>query len=150
MQSHDCLSRSRPTGDHREALVRRSDRLVLLRLDGGDDVAHGVITSPAESGKQCPLTDHHQLMIGMITIKKIIFNSDHSGAAALQYAAADHLHWVAGGGPVERLGRWCSPVDDERLIVGIPDTDPADVPNFAIGSIQPAEDEPFLLGIQHG
>ena len=73
--------------------------------------------------------------------------ADHPLATPLQYAAADHIHRVAGSGPIEGLGRGCSPVDNEWLVVGITNTDPADVTDLRVSPVQPAEDEPFLLGI---
>ena len=59
------------------------------------------------------------------------------------------LHRIARGGPVERLGGRCAPVDDQRFVVGVADADPADVADLTVGAVQPAEDQPFLLGVQH-
>jgi hypothetical protein len=106
-----------------------------------------VITGPAESGQQGAFSDHDQLVIAVRTVEKIIFDSDHPVAAAVQYAAADDVHRIAGSSSVERLGRRCSPIDDEGLVVGVTNADPADVADFAVNSVQPAKDQPLLLGI---
>src|SRR5215216_2548450 len=135
------------TSDHREALVRRSDRLILLSLNGGDDVPHRVVTSPRKCCQQRALSDDHQLVVGALSVEEIVFNPDHPSAPAVQNPTADHLHRVTWGGSVERFGGRCPPVDDKGLVVGVAYTDPTDIAHFAVSPVQPAEDQSFLLGI---
>jgi hypothetical protein len=68
----------------------------------------------------------------------------------MQHPAPDHLHRIARGSSIERLGRRCPPVDDEWLIVRVADANTADVANVTVGAVQPAEDQALLLGVQHG
>ena len=94
MQRDHGLSGSGSAGDHREALVRRADRLVLLGLDGGDDVAHGVASGPGQRRHQRALADHHQLRVGLLAVQQVVLDADHPVAAAAQHPAADDLHRV--------------------------------------------------------
>ena len=54
------LAGAGPAGDERDAAGGRADGLVLLPLDGGDDVAHERTPGPAQRGEQRALTEHPQ------------------------------------------------------------------------------------------
>src|ERR671920_489007 len=43
-----------------------------------------------------------------------------------------------------------SPVDDQRLVVGVTHPDPAHVADLPVVAVQPAEDQPFVLGVEDG
>ena len=149
MQRDYGLTRPRSAGDHGEALVRGPDRLILLGLDGGDDVPHCVITSASECGKQRPLANHDQLSVRALAVEEVVLDANHPIAPALQHSSPDDLHGIARGGTVERFRRGCAPVDDQWFVVSVANADTADIADFAVGAVQPAENQPFLLGIQH-
>ena len=150
VQGDHRLAGAGTTRDHREALVRGANGLVLLGLDGGHDVAHGVPTGPAQRGHQGAFADHHELAVGVLTVQQVVLDADHGHALAAQHATPDHLHRVGRGGPVERLRRPRAPVDHQRLVLLVADADPTDVADLAVRAVEPAEDQALVLGVQHG
>ena len=156
MQGDHRLAGARATGDLGDAARGGPDGLVLVTLDGGDDVAH--LAAPA-AGQRCDegaVTDHDDVL-GRLGHHQVVLDPDHGGPAAAEHPTADHAHRVDRGGAVEGGGRWCAPVDDQRLVVVVAHPEPADVADIALRSggrlvaeVQAPEDEPFVLLLDGG
>ena len=58
VQGDRRLAGARAALDQGHAAGRGADRLVLLALDGGDDVAHPVALGPGQRGQQGAVADH--------------------------------------------------------------------------------------------
>jgi hypothetical protein len=117
--------------DDEDAPRRRPDRLVLLGLNGGDDVAHAAGPVPVERGEQRRLAEHGEVgRLGLLPVEDLVVDPDQLPAVAglgEEVPAAHHRHRVAGGGPVEGLGHGGPPVDDEGGLVLLGDGDPPHV-----------------------
>ena len=159
VQGDDGLAGARSAGDLGDPARRGPDRLVLVALDGGDDVAHLGAAAAGQRGQQRAVADDHEV-VGGVGDHEVVLDPDDVGALAPQHPAAQDVHGFDGGGPVEGGGGGGAPVDDERLVVVVADTEPADVADLAVGvlclvgqrvvEVEPAEDEPFVLGVEGG
>ena len=150
VQRHDRLSGAGTAGDHGEALPGSPDRLVLLGLDGGDDVAHGVAAGACQGREQGAVADHYQIGAVRVAIQQVVLDPDHPVTAAAQHSASDDMHGIGRCRPVERLGGRGAPVDHQGFVVGVANPDPADVADLTVCPIEPAEDQPLVLGVEHG
>jgi hypothetical protein len=142
------LAGTRPAGDERDAAGRRADRLVLLPLDRGDDVAHVRATGASQRGEQRPLAKNPQVA-DVVGRQHVVIEVDDPLAPADDDAAAHHAERLPGGGAVERCGGRCPPVDQQRFPVVVAHAEPPDVVRLAVVEIEPAEHEPLGLGV-HG
>jgi hypothetical protein len=149
VQGHHRLAGAGTARDHRDALVRGTDGLVLLGLDRGHDVAHGVPAGPGQGRHQRTFADHHELVVGALAVEQVVLDPDHPVALAAQHPTPDHRHRVGRGGAVERLSGAGPPVDHQRLVVGVTDPDPAHVADLPVGAVQPTEHQTLVLGVQH-
>ena len=103
MQGDGGLARARTTGDH-EAPGNGADRLVLLGLDGGDDVVHPP-GAPARAPRAAHLP-HHGEALGLRrgVVEHLVVEPDQAPAAGLEVAAAGDAHRLHCSRAVERLG----------------------------------------------
>ena len=162
VQRDDGLAGARTTADDGDAAGRCPDRLVLLGLDGGDDVAHRVPTGPRQRRHQRAFTHHRQVLGRTLGAEQVVLDADDLGALVAQDATPDDAEAVGRGRAVERLGRRGPPVDHERLVLGVADADPADVQALQVGrgscrrllvaavGVEPAEHQALVLGVQLG
>ena len=149
VQRDNGLAGARPAGDGGDAGVVGADRLVLLGLDGGDDVAHPRPPGTLQRGHQRALADDHQLVVG-VRLEQVVLDADDDVVAAAQHAPADDVHRVGRGGAVERFGGSGPPVDHQRLVVVVADADPADVADLAVGVVEAAEDQALVFCVEFG
>ncbi len=147
MQGHLRLAGAGTAGDEGDTVGGRADRLVLLALDGGDDVAHVLAAFPGQRSEQRALTDH---AIDILLGQDLVIERDHLGTFAGDDASTIHAERFAGGGAVERRGSRRTPVHHQRLPVLVANTEPADAVGVAVVEVQPAEDDALLLTVQIG
>ena len=155
VQGHRGLAGAGAALDDEHAGEGGADDLVLLALDGADDVAHVARAGLAERGQQRARAaqDHavgEQALAGGVAVvpphrrgrrrcgrlpggvdEVLVLESDHRTAAHGQVAAPGQALGVEAGGPVEGLGHGGAPVDDERLVVGARDGQAPDVEGLA-------------------
>ncbi len=149
------LARARATGDLGDTPRGRADRLVLVALDGRDDVAHLAAAAAGEGGDECAVA-HDDDVVGRLGHHEVVLDADDGGAFAPQDPAPHDAHRVDRGRPVERGGRGRAPVDDEGLVLVVADAEPADVADLAVGrrgplgtEVEAAEDQPLVLLLDH-
>ncbi len=107
-----------------------ADRLVLLGLDRGDDVAHAAGAMAIERGEQRALAgDGEARGLRRLGVEHLVVErGDVTATASDEVAAPHHVHRLDGRRPVERFGDRSAPVDDERVVLGVVDREAADVP----------------------
>ena len=134
---------------------RSPDDLVLLALDGGDDVAHGPGAGPLERGQQgagaaesaarrvsspppssSPRSSQSRAPVDPAAPvepvdrrrgEALVLDADDPPALGGEMAPQDQAHGVAARGPVEGLGHRGPPVHHQGLEVLARDPQPADV-----------------------
>jgi hypothetical protein len=144
------------TGDLGDPARRCPDGLVLVALDRRDDVAHLPATAAGQRRHERTVADDDDVVRGGRDHEVVLHPHDPRTAAA-QHPAPHDAHRVDRRGPVERRCRRGTPVDDERLVVVVahPEApDVADVPLVGArllgAEVEPAEDQPLVLGVDHG
>jgi hypothetical protein len=107
---------------HADRLGQRSaDDLVLLGLDGGDDVAHGAAAGALDLGPE-------QRAVALLPrAEELVLVAGELAAGEPEPAAADQALRIAGAGPVERPAHGRPPVDDHRGAGAVADVPAADV-----------------------
>ena len=126
-------------------MVGGADGFVLFRLDGGDDVAHGTSPGPGQCRHQRSLPEDRQVGFGA-GVQQVVLQADDVVVAAAQHAAPDHVHGGGLGGAVERFGRGGPPVDHQGLVLGVADTEPADVTGLGVFRVEDRETFRRLVG----
>ena len=152
MEGNHCLTCSRPTLDHLDSRQGGPDNFVLLDLDRANDVPE---TSCPRHLQGC---DESTLPFQSITVsetlqvaEEFVLESHHRSTATDQMTATLQPHGLQTGGPVERFSNRGSPIDDHRLLVGVPHTDPSDVEDAAAGLrllVDAPEDEGCVTEVQ--
>ncbi len=99
------------------------DQLVLLRLDGGDDVAHGPDAGPLDLGGQDPARGAELLT----AVEVLVFEAGQQPGGEPEPAADRDALRLARAGPVERPGHRRPPVEHHRLAVVVGDVPAPDV-----------------------
>ena len=86
--------------------------------------------------------------LGGVHIEQVVLDVEHLGTAAADDAPADDTHGLLRRRLIEggRAGR--PPVDHQRLVVGVPQPQPSNVADLAVGEIQPSEDQALVLRVQ--
>ncbi len=155
MEGHRRLPRTGPALHDEDPGQRRADDLVLLALDGADDVAHLARPRLAQRGEERagPAQDQpvgqqalpaavpqlrssgsggrHGAGAALGIDEVLVLQPEHGPAPHGEVAAARQSLRVEPGGPVERFGDRGSPVDHERLVIRARDGEPADVEGLA-------------------
>ena len=100
------------------------DDLVLLALDGGDDVGEPAGAGRLERGDQRAVAADAVVRVAAVAAaraaalaEQLVLDVEERAAPGGEVAAAGQAHRLAAGGPVERLGHRGPPVDDDRLLV---------------------------------
>jgi hypothetical protein len=162
VQCDDSFAGTRAAADHSDTASWCPDRLVLLGLDGRDDVAHRVPASARQRRHQRALAEHRQVFRRPLGRQQVVFEPDDPRPLVPQYATAYHAQPVGRGRSVERLGGGRSPVDHQRLVLRVTDADPADVQLLQLlggrdglavvtcVGVEPAEHQSFVLCVQLG
>jgi hypothetical protein len=107
------------------------DDEVLLGLDGGDDVPHGVAAGLAQRGHQRTVADHRQFTPGkggfQLRAHQVVLDPEDLAALGADDPTAYDPAGIDRRGAVERRGRRGPPVDHQRRVVRVQDADTADV-----------------------
>ena len=126
-----------------EQLVQRgADDLVLLGLDGGDDVEHLAGTGPFELGEQAHRPragGWRRVAVG--AAEEVVSHRDDGVAVDHDLAAPGESERVPGAGPVEGHGDGGPPVDDDGVGTDVLDVAPSDVPRGTVLLVDPPEEE---------
>ena len=156
VQGHRRLAGPRPALDHEHPAERGPDDLVLLGLDGRDDVGHPPRPGPVQGGQQRRRAPDGQVaddqFAGAVRSRNgavlgghgvddrtghaepLVLDADHGASLEGQVAPQHETERVATGRPVERLGHRRPPVDHQRFVVGTVDGQPTDVEGLAVRS----------------
>ncbi len=139
MKGDGGLAGAGAAGDQRGAGRGRPDDLVLLLLDGGDDVAHGVAAGPAEGGHQGAVADDRELLAvqggGQVGAQQVVLDADHLAALGADHPAADDPARLQRGGAVEGRGGRRPPVDHQGAVLGVQHPEAADVQGLGDGRV---------------
>ena len=134
MQGHDGLARPRTSLDHEHPGQRGADDLVLLALDGGDDVTEATGTRRLERAEQRTLTGHHWLGLGRghpqrgeSVAEQFVLDTQQLSATGGEVTTAGQPHRRPAGGPIERLCDRCPPIHDDGILITVGDRDTSDV-----------------------
>ena len=149
MQRDDGLPGAWSALDDENAVQAVADDAVLVRLDGGDDVAHPAGPGLAERRQQRGLAGQVGLVDG-VQVEHVVVQADDPPARGPQVPAAGDavpLHW---GSPVERLRRLGAPVGEQQIALGAAQREPADIQAIAVIEVQPAEAQIALGRFQLG
>ena len=147
VQGHDGLAGAGTAADDRHPLVGGADGLVLLRLDGGDDVAHGAAPGPGQGRHQRALPEDRQVGLGA-GVQQVVLQADDVIVAATQHATSDHVHGGRLGGAIERFGSGGPPVDHQGLVLGVADPEPADVAGLGEVQVEPTENQSLVFRVE--
>ncbi len=169
VQGHDGLAGAGSTLHHQHPGLRRTDDLVLLALDGGDDVAEGARAAAFERGQQrrvaaqLVLTDGIGAAIESLVVadpevplaEQLVFDAEQLLALDGEMPAPGDAHRIATGGAVERFGDGCPPVDHDGLAVFVGHRQPADVEALEpVGRLRvpvdPPEDQRGIAEVEVG
>ena len=136
------LARAR-TALHREhSGKRRADHLVLLHLDGRDDVEHLAGARPLELGEQrVAATEPDLTRLDRVVVEHVVGKRDQLMVLDHQLATANEAHRVAGTGAVERLRDRRAPLDHHFGARFGFDVAPSDVPAVAVVLVDPPEQQ---------
>ena len=140
VQRDDGLAGAGTTLHHQHAGLWAADDLVLLALDGGDDVAQLAGAATFESGEQRAVaTDAVGSLGGLSDVvvlgpdakvtlaEQFVLQAQQLPAVHVEVPPAHQAQRVAAGGTVERLGHGGTPVDHHGVAVLVGDGQPADV-----------------------
>ena len=138
VQRHDGLAGAGAALHDEHAGQRGPDDLVLLALDGGDDVAQPAGAGGLERRDQRAVAA--DAVVGARPAEpegplaeELVLDVQQGAAPGGEVAAAGQAHRLPPGGPVEGLGHRRPPVDDHRLLVLVGHRDAPDVVRLADG-----------------
>ena len=154
VEGHGGLPGARAALDHQHTAQRGPDDLVLLGLDGGDDVGHPARARPVERGQQCrrppdgEVAQDELAAVGPLGVgplapvlvgaggtgcpEPLVLDPDDPAALEGQVAPEHQALGIATGGPVEGLGDGGTPVHHQGVVVGAVDGQPADVEGLGV------------------
>jgi hypothetical protein len=130
VESHDRLTGSGATLDGKHTRQRRSDDLVLFGLDRADNVSKAACPGRLEGCDEGALAAKSAAVIGtepLEVTEELILEADNRAAATHEVTSTSQAHRHRSGGAVEGLCHGCPPVDHNRFLVIVPDSDTADV-----------------------
>jgi hypothetical protein len=152
VQGDDGLPGARPALDDENSARVLADDAVLVRLDGGDDVAHPPGPAAAQRRQQGGLAGQvrliHAPLIEHSQVEHVVVQAHYLPARGVQVTAAGHAVPLLRGGAVERLRGAGAPVDQQLVVILAAQADPADVEPVALLEVQAAEAQVPLRGVQ--
>ena len=147
VQCHHGLACARPALDGVHAGHGGTDDVVLLRLDGADDVAESPCAGCLEGGNEGALP----LQSGAVAVsepfevsEQLILKAQHGAPSTHNVTTTLQAHGYRTSGPVEGLSHRSPPVHHDRILLLVPDTDPADMEYATPGLsllVDPPEDQ---------
>ena len=131
-----------PTLHGQQLVERGADDLVLLGLDGGDDVEHLAGAGPLELGQQgiAPAQPGGP-GIAVGAVEEVVGHRHHRVAVDHDLAPPGQPQGILRAGPVEGDGHRGPPVDDDGVGTGVLDVAAADVPGGPLLLVDPPEEE---------
>ena len=135
VQGDHGLARAGAALDHEDAGLRRADDLVLLGLDGGDDVAELAGTAAGEDGEEGAVAAQAADALEPLVVpdaevaraEELVLDAEELAPVDREVAPAGEAHRVAARRSVEGLGDGRAPVDDDGLGGLVGHRDAADV-----------------------
>ena len=115
---------------HGQQLVEwRADDLVLLSLDGGDDVEHLAGAGPLELGQQrVTPAEPRAAGVGVTASEHVVGDGHDRASVHHDLTSPRETERFLGAGPVEGHGDGCTPVDHDRIGAFVLDMTATDVP----------------------
>ncbi len=101
MQGDDRFARAGSARDLGDAACGGPDRLVLMGLDGRDDVAHPAAPGPGERRHQGAVADDDEV-VRHLWDHEVVLDADDRGPLAAQDPTSQHTHRLDGCRPIER------------------------------------------------
>ena len=154
VQCHHGLACARPTLNGVHAGHGGTDDVVLLGLDGADDVAESPCAGCLKGGNKGTLP----FQPGAVPVsepfevsEQLILEAQHGAPSAHNVTPALQAHGYRTGGPVEGLGYRSPPVHHDRILLFVPDTDPTNVEYATPGLgllVDPTEDQRGVAQVQ--
>ncbi len=145
MQGDGGLACARAALHDQHAGDLRADDAVLLRLDGRHDVGHSTGALGSEGGQQRALALQFGLLVRQeCRVEHLVFDADDVAALGREVAAGSGAQRGCRGRLVERARLGHTPVEQDRLLVGIPEADAADVAMHAAEQFEATEGQPVL------
>ncbi|BDZ50131.1 hypothetical protein GCM10025867_23720 [Frondihabitans sucicola] len=140
VQSDGGLARARAALHHQDAVELGADDPVLLGLDRGDDVGHAAGALSGERRHQSALA--LKLSVAPVEqrrVEHLVFDAGDGASVERQMTSRAGPHRGRGGGLVERAGSGNPPVEQDRMVVGIAQTDAPDVAVGAGRRVRPVD-----------
>ena len=146
VQRHHRLPGARAAFDHQNPGVIEPDDLVLLGLDGRDDVAHALPARCVDRRQQRRIP----ALIGTGSAEDLVGEIDDPPSEGVELPTPTHVLRGRGGGHIERARRRCPPIEQQWfvLVVRIEDADAADVQTLVCHAVQPAETQSAVGDVQ--
>ncbi len=150
MQGHGGLAGSRAARHEQHAVVGRADRLVLLALDGGHDVAHPPGALAAQRCQEGAVADDRAALelVGRHRVEQLVLDGDDLVEPAADRAPSYDVVGLGRGSAVERGGSRGAPVDDQRVLLLGADPDAADVVDGPVLPVEATEDQSLTRGVE--
>ena len=142
MEPHGGLAGAGSPLDGQELLQGRPDDLVLLGLNGGDDVEHLAGPRPLElrqEGVTTPQSGGRSIVPEVA--EEVVGHRNHGSTINHDLAPTGQPQGVLGAGSVEGHSHRGPPVDDDRIRVGVFHVTPADAPGRTVLFVDPPEEE---------
>ena len=132
MEGHNGFAGAGTTLYDEHAGLRRPNDFVLLGLNRGDDVAERASAAALKRSNQCAVsTELTSWPISGVTQAVVVTDTEMAGTEQLVFdpeqvatfdgemATTSEPHRLTTGGPIERFGNRCPPVDNDRFgIIG--------------------------------
>jgi hypothetical protein len=116
VQADRCLAGPGSALDDDGLLQRRADQVVLLRLDGGDDVAHGADTGSLDLGGQQPV---RQVPVAAAEVELFVLQRGERAGLVAEAPAQAHAEALPWCGAVEGPRQARAPVDHHRVALAV-------------------------------
>ena len=136
------LARARAPLDGEQLVQRGTDDLVLLGLDGGDDVEHLAGAGPFELGQErVAAAQPSGAGVVVPAAEEVVGHGDDRAAVHHDLAAPGETQGVLRAGPVEGHRDGGPPVHDDGIGPDVLDVATADVPGRALVLVDAPEEE---------
>ncbi len=152
VQRHDRLAGAGSARDRHDALGGCADRDVLLGLDGRHDRVHRPIAGAGQLRHQRALADDRQVGVDL-GVEEFVLQSDDARPRATQYTPPDDVLRAGGRRLIEDRSGRSPPIDQQRVLLRIAQSDPADVAGRLVefgSQVESSEDESLVRRIELG
>ncbi len=151
VEADSRLPRSRPSLHGEQFGQRSADDLVLLGLDGGDDVEHLAGAGPLELGQErVPAPQPGRGGVVARSAEEVVGDRQDALAVDHDLPPPGEAQWVLGTRPVEGNGNGRSPVEHHRVGVLVLDVAAPDVPRRTLLFVDAPEEQWSRAVGEHG